>query len=168
MKSGRIIISGCILAVTIFIDTTFLKDLNLAGGRFDLVLVLLVFFSHASGSLKGVLLGFFAGILLDILTLSPFGFYGIIYSVTGYLFGKTKGNVFLDPLFFPLILVFIATTVKILISVILSSIFLPLKISTLFSMVTFVELGINMISAPFVFGIMKLTGLIRNFERTGF
>jgi rod shape-determining protein MreD len=168
MKTGKTVLFAVVLLLTVFIDSTFLKSWSWNGAHPDFVLVLLVFIAHSTGSRRAVVLGFAAGILMDILTLAPFGYYGLIYSTAGYLFGKTKNNVFLDPLLFPLILLFAASLLKILLSGIISSMYQPAKVGTAFSSAAFVELAMNMFLAPFILGFLKLSGLLKSHERDGY
>ncbi len=168
MRTGKTVLFAIVLLMTVFIDTTFLKGWSWNGAHPDFVMVLLVFIAHSTGSRRAVLLGFAAGLLMDILTLAPFGYYGLIYSTTGYLFGKTKDNVFLDPLLFPLILLMAASLVKIVLSGVINSIYLPEKVSTAFSAPAFVEMAMNMFLAPFILGLLKLSGLLKSHERDGY
>lgn len=168
MRTGKSFLYAIILLVVIFIDTTFFKNVGWAGVRPDFVLVLLVFMAHSTGSFKAILLGFIAGLFLDALTLAPFGYFGLIYSVTGYLFGKSKGKVFLDPLFFPLLLLFFASLLKMVLSALLDVVFLASSEVSSFSAVSWLELVMNMILSPFVFGILKVTGLMNGKQREGF
>ncbi len=168
MRTGKTVLFTIVLLLTVFADTTFLRSWSWNGTHPDFVLLLLVFIAHSTGSRRAVILGFAAGILMDILTLAPFGYYGLIYSTIGYLFGKTKDNVFLDPLLFPLILLLAASLIKIALSGIINSIYLPAKIGTAFSSAAFVELAMNMFLAPFILGFLKVSGLLRSHERDGY
>lgn len=168
MRSGKFAVFTGIIILMIFVDTTLFRNLNFAGAKPDFPMVLLVFMAHALGSRKAVTVGFIAGLTVDILTLAPLGFFALIYAVVGYLYGKTKGNVFLDPLFFPLVLLLVASFIKIVLSAVLTSIFMPEKADSVFASYVFIESGMNMIVAPFFLGLLKVTGLLKNHDREGF
>lgn len=165
--SKVLLLSGILISLT-FVDTVFLKRVGYTGIRPDLILLVLIFMAHSIGSLESVISGFAAGLVIDVLTLAPFGFYGIIYSLIGYLYGKTKNKVFLDPLFFPIVFVLFGEIIKAISSGMIIVIFIPDKSFLLFSKTYVLGILLDLISAPFIFGFLKLTRLSKENDRIGF
>ncbi len=156
---GSTILIGCM----VFIQTSFLKHITIAGTQPDIALVLLVFFANLEGRMKGQLLGFGSGIIEDLLSLSPLGFNALIKTILGFLYGITRGKIFVDPLFMPIILVGIASVVKMLLSLILVAIFIgPEMIPITMGSRMWIEAGFNCLLAPFVFAILKIFKIYRS------
>ena len=151
-----------IILTAMFLQSTILKGISIGGASFDLVVILIVFFSNRFGSMHGQLSGFLTGIIEDFLSLSPLGFYTFIRTLTGYLFGITKGKIFLDALLAPVVLVVIASIVKIILANILALFFsLQSTVPGLFSGVAWIEIGLNAFLSPFIFGILKMVKMFR-------
>lgn len=149
--------STIIIASVIIIQTTLLKNIRIAGARPDFSLILLIFFANHSGRMEGQLLGFISGVLEDLLSLSPLGFHMLIRTITGYIYGITKGKIFVDPILIPIVLVVTGTLLKILLGLILASIVLDESmIQMVFGQKVWVELGFNAVLAPFIFGFLKI------------
>lgn len=168
MRQKKHIVFFILMLALVFLDTTLLKSIRIGGVHPDILLVILVFASHSCGALCGVSVGFFSGILIDLLSTSPFGFYGIIFAVIAYLFGKTKGNIFLDPILFPLLMLLFATLIKFLLSFLLLSVFLPERSEAFFAFPQLIQIALNMVMAPFFYAVLKAFGLMSEHEREGF
>lgn len=154
--------STILIGSMVFVQTSLLKHVSIAGARPDIALVLLVFFANLEGRMKGQLLGFGSGIIEDFLSLSPLGFNALIKTILGFLYGITRGKIFVDPLFMPIILVGIASVAKILLSLILVALFagpemIPLTVGSRM----WIEAGFNCLLAPFVFSILKIFKIYR-------
>ncbi len=154
--------STILIGSMVFLQTSLLKHISIAGARPDVALVLLVFFANLEGRMKGQLLGFGSGIIEDFLSLSPLGFNALIKTILGFLYGITRGKIFVDPLFMPIILVGIASVAKILLSLILVALFagpemIPLTVGSRM----WIEAGFNCLLAPFVFSILKIFKIYR-------
>lgn len=149
--------STIIIGAVILVQTTLLKNVKIAGARPDFALILLIFFANQRGKMEGQLLGFFSGFMEDLLSLSPLGFHTLIKTATGYIFGITKGKIFVDPILIPIVLVAAGSLLKLILSLVLASIFLE---DTMIQMVVgskvWIELGFNALLAPFVFGFLRL------------
>ena len=149
--------SAIIVGAVVLVQTTLLKDVRLAGARPDFALILLIFFANHQGRMEGQLLGFLSGLMEDLLSLSPLGFHMLIKTVTGYIFGITKGKIFVDPILIPIVLVAAGSLLKLILSLVLASIFLE---ETMIQMVVgskvWIELGFTALLAPFIFGFMRV------------
>ena len=148
------------------LQSTLIKRLTLYGASPDLALILLVFFANRTGSMKGQVAGFTGGLIEDFLSLSPLGFHAFIKTITGYLYGITRGKLFLDPVFIPLLLVGSATLVKNLLAGLTGAIFVSAwELSGLFGVKLWVEMGLNAGIAPFLFGFLKIFRVFRRVEQ---
>ena len=156
MKSNKLLAVNIIIAVIIVLESTLLRKFP---GKYilpDVALLILIFFSSCRGIMPGQITGFVSGLIEDFLSLSPPGFNGFIKTVTGFIFGSFKGKVFIDPIFFPVVMAAAATGLKGLIAVIIAAVFIrpesaPAVITARFGY----ELLFNCIASPFVFALMK-------------
>jgi rod shape-determining protein MreD len=123
----------------------------------DLTLGILVFSAYVNGTMTGQLTGFFSGMLLDFLSAAPLGLNTFVRTIIGALGGLMKGTFFLDAFFLPMILCAAATILKGGIYFVLHLLFagaLPAYVLT--EPLFWVELLLNTLTAPFLFGLLKL------------
>lgn len=148
--AGVLLIAG--VAV---IQTNLLQAVAILSARPDLLLILITFLSNKNGPAVGQGAGAISGLLQDLLSLSPLGFYTLVHTVIGFLYGFSKGNVFLDGVIFPMILVALATILKGFLFVTTAFIFgIEGVISQVFSNSFLVEILYNAALAPIVYGIL--------------
>jgi rod shape-determining protein MreD len=151
------------------LQSTLLTRLTLYGASPDLSLVLLVFFANRTGSMKGQVAGFTGGLIEDFLSLSPLGFHALIKTIVGHLYGITRGKLFLDPVFIPLLLVSTATLLKHLLAGLTGAIFVSAwEITDLFGLKLWIEMGLNAGIAPFLFGFLKIFRTFRRVEQESY
>lgn len=110
----RIIISAIVILIFTLIQSSPVYDgiRNFLTVKPDLVLIFLIFVSFRGGSFEGMLYGFFAGILQDIITIGPIGMNSLIYLNVGFLVGQFKNKIYTDSILPLVILVFFATIFK--------------------------------------------------------
>ena len=107
--------------------------------------------------MEGQITGFFTGLIQDILSIAPLGFHMVIKTVLGFLYGFTKGNVFMDPILMPFVLAVTGTALKGLLIVLISALFsLSLNFSTVFNLQFLIEMGYNGLIGPIVFALLPL------------
>jgi len=101
-----------ILTFLVFIQKTFiyyitLSDFNIAP---DLVVIAIAFIGAKEGKIHGMLFGFFAGLMFDMLSGSFFGLSALSYTLAGFLAGffKTENEKFVYNWFF-MITVFVSS-----------------------------------------------------------
>jgi len=168
MKKNKLLPVTLIMLFFILLQSTLLRKLP---GSFiypDLALVILVFFSTGRGKMDGQISGFITGLAEDFLSLSPPGFNSFIKTVTGFIYGSFKGKVFVDPVFFPVIMVAAATLLKGLTAALVSALFIkPESAPLVFTSRFAVEILENCIAAPFIFALMK-TFKFYSVEERGF
>jgi rod shape-determining protein MreD len=166
MKKNKLILAIIIMVILVIAETTLMKKLPNKFIYPDIVLIVLVFFSNNKGNFEGQISGFIAGMAEDFLSLSPPGFNSFIKIVIGFIFGKLKGKIFIDPILFPVIMIFFAGIIKGLIAVLIATLFLKPEISpVVFTPKFAIEIVENCIAAPFVFALMKLSKLYTIEER---
>jgi rod shape-determining protein MreD len=121
----------------------------------DLALCILVFSAYVNGTMAGQVSGFCSGLFLDFLSAAPLGLNCLIRTLIGALAGIFKGSFFLDIFFMPVILCALATILKAIILLILHLIFSSIPAYSFTSSLLWIELGLNCLSAPLLFLILK-------------
>ena len=160
MKNSKFITTTIVMFLFVLLETTLLKKFPLNFIYPDIALIILVFFSNSKGVVAGQTGGFIIGLAKDFLSLSPLGFNGFINTVIGFIFGNSKGKIFIDPIFFPMLMILIATLLKGLIAAVVSLVFLSPDVSpAIFTFKFAIELAQNCVCAPFVFAFMKFVKL---------
>ena len=125
----------------------------------DLSLTILVYAAYVNGTMSGQLTGFFSGILLDFFSASPLGLNAFVRTLTGALIGLIKDTFYLDYIFLPMALCAGATLFKALAFFLLHLLFSELVPSyNLFALSFWIELGLNTLTAPFLFALLRLLG----------
>ncbi len=100
------ILPPILIFASAIIQTTFLKGFEITP---DITLILIMLLANQNGSMKGQVYGFFAGLLTDLLSSGPLGFFAFIYTMTGFISGRFKDQIILDSLFIPVIFAIIGT-----------------------------------------------------------
>jgi rod shape-determining protein MreD len=77
----------------ILLQTSLIADLDLAGARGDIVLLLPIAAGVVGGPDRGAAVGFGAGLAFDLLLQSPFGLSALAYCIAGYVVGALQGGV---------------------------------------------------------------------------
>jgi rod shape-determining protein MreD len=122
----------------------------------DLALCIMVYSAYVNGTMTGQISGFFSGLLLDFLSSAPLGLNCLIRTLIGALTGIFKGAFFLDVIFMPIILCTLATFAKAAFLFLISLFMGPaVQVYSLLSSLFWIHLGMNAISAPLLFLILK-------------
>ena len=153
----RITIITVVLSIAAAIlQSTLLSHIALYHAVPDLAMGIVVFSAYVNGSMTGQISGFFSGLLLDFLSAAPLGLNSLVRTLAGALAGIKKGAFFLDLFFLPMILCGLATLLKAAIFFILHF-FLSKTVPAypLAAPVFWVELGMNCLSAPLLFGLLR-------------
>jgi rod shape-determining protein MreD len=123
----------------------------------DIALGILVFTAYRNGAMTGQLSGFCSGIFLDFLSAAPLGFNAFIRTLIGALAGRINSALFLDNFFLPMVLCAGATALKALLYFILNLLFSgAVPAYALFESALWIELMLNTVTAPALFGFLKL------------
>ena len=98
-----------VLAITIIVcfllQCTVFKALAIASISPNLLIVVVASFGFMRGKKEGLFVGFFSGLLLDVMFGSVIGFYALIYMYIGYMNGFFKRIFFPDEVKLPLALI---------------------------------------------------------------
>jgi len=122
----------------------------------DLALCILVFSAYVNGTMTGQISGFFSGLFLDFLSAAPLGLNSLVRTLIGAMAGFFKGVFLLDLFLMPVILCALATIIKALIIYVLHLFFGSSVPAYLFTSSLFwIELGLNCLSAPLLFFLLK-------------
>jgi len=169
VKSVKVFLPTILIILAIIIQSTLLSRIAVWGVTPDIALILIVFFSNRYGSLRGQISGFASGLIEDFISLSPLGFHAFIKTLSGFIFGLTKGRIFLDPVFIPLVLTAAATLFKHLMAGLLGVIFVaPDLIGPVFTLKLGIEIGLNAIISPFLFGLLRLFKIFKRVKQDEF
>jgi rod shape-determining protein MreD len=112
-----------VLVVTIIIQSTLMPLISVKGIHPDLLLVIVVSYALLSGKENGVGIGFFAGLLQDLVSGSIFGISTLSKLATGYIFGLAERKVFKEHVLLPILATLVATLFNGLVGIILLLIF---------------------------------------------
>jgi len=163
-----ILVAFVILAACVVLQSTVFRYIAIRGVRPDLALIVLVFVALRRGSMTAQVAGFAAGIVEDLVSVSPVGFHMLLRTVIGYLYGLLSGNVFLDPLLMPIVLTIVATILKGLVSGLVSLVFgLQASGFMYFAGRLWIEAGYNALAAPFLFALLNLLKVFKQAEKEG-
>ena len=144
--------------IAAILQSVLLYRLKIYGAVPDLSLGVLVFSAYANGTMNGQITGFFSGLFYDFLSASPMGLFTFVRTVVGALAGLLRGMFFLDKVVLPMLLCASATILKALLLFGLHFLFSGIvpAYPSLFTSVFWVELLLNTLTAPFLFGFLKL------------
>jgi rod shape-determining protein MreD len=90
MSGSRVLLVVASVLTALLLQTTAIARLSIFGGRPDLVLLVVICFALADGPAEGMLVGFGAGLLTDLLSDHVLGLLALVLCVTGYVVGRVK------------------------------------------------------------------------------
>ena len=125
----------------------------------DLALCILVYSAYLNGIMAGQLSGFFSGLLLDFLSASPLGLNAFVRTLLGAFAGFIKDTFYLDYFFLPMALCAGATIFKAIFFFLLHLLF-PEAVPAyaLNGPTLWIEIGLNTLTAPLLFALLRLFG----------
>ena len=93
MDLSRLALSGMLLVAALLVELSLLTRLPLPGATPDLVLLVVIALALAHGETAGMLLGFAAGLALDLVPPAdgPAGRWALVLCLVGYLAGLARG-----------------------------------------------------------------------------
>jgi len=155
-----------ILAAALLQSTVFLRLVVYVRAVPDIALCILVYTAYVNGIMTGQLTGFFSGLLLDFFSAAPLGLNALTRTIIAAVTGLIKDTFILDFFFLPMILCAGATILKALLFYLLHFIFPEAVPSYAFYTLTFwIELGMNLLLAPLVFGALRLFKPLRSKQK---
>ena len=161
MKLSGPVVHTILIAACAALQSVFFKNGLVAGVTPDIALIILIFSANQQGSFRAQTSGFIAGIIQDFLSLTPLGFHAFTRTLIAYLNGLFKGKLFLDPILMPVLLAAIGTLLKGVFGYIILLFFSPEHAEIVFTLRLGVEIGLNSLIAPFLFGFLKIIGIVR-------
>ncbi|SCY15820.1 rod shape-determining protein MreD [Alkaliphilus peptidifermentans] len=105
----KALIIGVIIVINLIFQSTLLQYFKIYDVLPNTALILVISLAIYSGKNKGAIIGFFVGILQDIIFGRIIGLNAMIFMVTGYTVGSINRNLFKDNLIVPFTLTALAT-----------------------------------------------------------
>ncbi len=98
----RIFVVVFILFMNIILQSTYFEHMQILGVKPNTAIIIIVAFSLMRGSIEGAVIGFFAGLLQDILFGSNIGFNALLGMYVGYFCGKLNKDFYSENYFLEL------------------------------------------------------------------
>lgn len=105
----RIARLSLVLVLLLTVQTTWLADIRPFGETGDLLLLLAIAAGMAGGPVRGAVVGFVAGIAMDLVLLSPFGLSSLTYLAVGFVVGTVHDGVLRSAPWIPVLVTFLAS-----------------------------------------------------------
>jgi len=148
----RWLLSFGIVVVLIVVQSTWLDYIAVYSVVPDLSLIAVVYLGFKNPGLQGQTIGFASGLLQDGISVAPFGLNAFIKTAVAWAANLLSGKFYIDRLLMPMLFGFVATIVKAVYLLLLSS-FFPGKILSydFFGSVLWIEAAYNAVAAPILF-----------------
>lgn len=101
----RKIITVCIIIACFILECTVFQSVSFASITPNLLIVVTSAFGFMRGKREGMMVGFIAGLIFDVMFSDLIGFYTLIYTVIGYSNGFFRKIFYPDDIKLPLILI---------------------------------------------------------------
>ena len=109
-----------VLLIAAVLERGLFSQLRVGGAAADIMLLLAISAGMVGGADRGAVVGFFAGLTLDLLVQSPLGLYALVYCVVGYVVGAAHTAVVRTSRWEPVVLAVLASVVGIALYVVAS------------------------------------------------
>ena len=100
-----VIVSTFFVIICFLLQSTVFHSLSMGGIIPNLMIILTASYGFMRGRKSGILIGFFAGLLMDIFFSDVLGFYALLYMYIGYLNGVFKKMFYPEDIKLPLALI---------------------------------------------------------------
>jgi len=138
-------------------ETAILSHISFLPALPDLILILAVYIALYNGTVIGVTAGFFSGLILDFLSLAPFGLHSFVFTTLGFLYGLLVRKYNVRRFFFPLVLGLSATLLKAVFFFVLRFLFgQSIQVYDVLSLPFWCETAANALCAPPLFALFGL------------
>lgn len=107
----RILITSIILLVVNVLQSTLFEGIRIKGISPNFSIMIIVSFALLRGSKEGSIVGFFAGLIMDIVFSTSRGYLAIVGACIGYFCGKFNKDFYRENLVLPFLLTLISTTI---------------------------------------------------------
>jgi rod shape-determining protein MreD len=149
----RLIYLVLLIVLGVALQTTIFAAPALYNVAPNLILLLTIFTGFHGGEVKGSIVGFTGGILLDHFSGHPVGLGAFSQTIAGTLSGILRGRLYRESVFAQLLVTFIASVVNLLAFLLLKLVFGILSPITLWGIIF--PIVINTILAPFLFPVLR-------------
>jgi len=156
----KTVIWGSLLSSAfLLVQTTWLRNGLFWGVIPDFSLLVIIWISYRNRAHQGAWTGFVTGLVCDLLSSSPTGYFSFILVLPAYLVSLLRQIVVMDAFFIPVLFGFFGTIVKALGSLMLLGIFGRDKVNaySILEMRLWVEAALNGALAPLIFFILGKT-----------
>lgn len=117
----RVVIRVALVLMTAAIlERGLFSQLRIGGAAADMLLLLAISAGMVGGPDRGAVVGFFAGLVLDLLVQSPLGLYALVYCLVGYVVGVAHTAMVRTSRWEPMILAFLASAAGVVLYVLAS------------------------------------------------
>ncbi len=161
MINKRFLLGLGLSVLVVILQSTLLQKISVFGVVPDIALIVIVFISYSSDPMNGQMTGFLAGLAQDFISSGPLGFNALIKAVTGFIYGKIHGKLFLDHILLPVIFIVISTVMKEILISLISLLLIKSSGIHIWGKTFMIELGLNAVLAPFILALLKLLKLYR-------
>ncbi len=103
MKLKRILVMAVIILAGAFFQFGIFSNSPLIDTVPNILLIITVSFGFMKGKNQGMAVGFFCGLIVDVVSMNAVGFHMIIYIIIGYINGGFHQWMYSDYIVFPLI-----------------------------------------------------------------
>ena len=110
---------GLVLLPVLTVQTTWMAELRPFGVPGDLLLLLAIAAGMVGGPMRGAMVGFIAGLAMDLVLLTPFGLSSLTYLAVGYAVGTIHDGVLRSAPWIPVVAAFVASAVGVVFFVVL-------------------------------------------------
>jgi rod shape-determining protein MreD len=155
--------STFISSLFLIIQTTWLKNGLFWGVIPDFALLVVLWVSYSNKDSQGAISGFLTGIVCDLLSSSPLGYFPFLYVAPAYAASFLRHIVSMDTFFIPVLIGFSGTVIKGISSAVLLIFFGPGRINaySLGDLHFWIEAVLNGAVSPLIFFILKkMSGLL--------
>lgn len=157
----KLIISILMLSIVGLMQSTLLYPISLRGVKPDLVLLIVVAWSLLRGTEEGMLWGFVGGVILDLLSGTPFGMCILAMVATCFLVSLGKVGFFPTHITLPLLAMCVATITYYLLSLfLLRAVASPVAWRETVVRIVLPATLLNGLCMPLIYGIMRRFSLL--------
>jgi rod shape-determining protein MreD len=114
--------SSLLLFVLVVLQVTVVSDVQIAGARPDLMLLVGIAAGTTAGRERGAVYGFAAGLVYDLLLTSPFGLSALTYAIVGHLSGVVREAVLRSAWWIPMVSAAAGSAVGVILYVVLGTV----------------------------------------------
>lgn len=144
--------SSIVALILVLIQTALFSHIPFFLITADLLLIFITFVAINNGSRLAMILGFASGLLLDFMSIAPFGLSSFILTFIAFFLGKLHGHYNLTHFIFPFILAVVVTITKFLLLLMLHFLFsTSIRTYSIYDSVFLIELALNIVFAPILF-----------------